>query len=58
MSANDIKVLSGNKKVKDEFIEFISNLNNCGKVSESGKYVLYCEFDKGKIHKAEMTKTD
>ena len=30
MSANDIKILSGNKKVKDEFIEFINNLNNCG----------------------------
>ena len=58
MFANDIKILSGNKKVKDEFIKFISNLNNCGKVSESGKYVLYCEFDKGEIHKAEMTKTD
>lgn len=58
MFANDIKILSGNKKVKDEFIEFISNLNNCGKVSESGKYVLYCEFDKGKIHKADLTKTD
>lgn len=58
LSANDIKILSGNKKVKDEFIKFISNLNNCGKVSESGKYVLYCEFDKGKIHKADLTKTD
>lgn len=58
MPANDIKILSGNKKVKDEFIKFISNLNNCGKVSESGKYVLYCEFDKGKIHKADLTKTD
>lgn len=58
MSANDIKILSGNKKAKDEFIKFISNLNNCGKVSESGKYVLYCEFDKGKIHKADLTKTD
>lgn len=58
MSANDIKILSGNKKVKDEFIEFINNLNNCGKIAESGKYVLYCEFDKGKIHKADLTKTD
>lgn len=58
MSANDIKILSGNKKAKDEFIKFISNLNNCGKVSESGKYVLYCEFDKGEIHKADLTKTD
>lgn len=58
MSANDIKILSGNKKAKDEFIKFISNLNNCGKVSESGKYVLYCEFEKGEIHKADLTKTD
>lgn len=58
MSANDIKILSGNKKVKDEFIEFINNLNNCGKIAESGKYVLYCEFDKGEIHKADLTKTD
>lgn len=58
MSANDIKILSGNKKAKDEFIKFISNLNNCGKVSESGKYVLYCEFEKGEIQKADLTKTD
>lgn len=59
MNAYKVKVLSdNNQKVKDEFIEFISNLNNCGKVSESGKYVLYCEFDKGKIHRADLTKTD
>lgn len=58
MSANDIKVLSGNKKAKNEFIKFIKNLNNCGKIAKSGKYVLYCEFDKGKIHRADLRKTD
>ena len=58
MFANDIKVLSGNKKAKNEFIKFINNLNNCGKIAKSGKYVLYCEFDKGKIHRADLRKTD
>ena len=57
MYAYNITILSRNKqKANDEFIKFINNLKNCGKVAESGRYVLYAEFDKGIIVKADLTK--
>lgn len=59
MYAYNITILSRNKqKANDEFIKFINNLKNCGKVEESGRYVLYAEFDKGIIVKADLTKIE